>query len=361
MLRSAQILSALAPMHVHMGMHGARAHTYEGCYVLPAKGDGACCFTSLRLSVEVEEAMRSALRILDGEDAAVVAVGPTVKPLLHGLDPVIVAEGAYVRKCVVEWYHGNTHLEVPEMGAFTHGGRMWTRGDILDTEMIRKGKDLPSDEGRKAAMRLAYLNEMLQHSTWASVPEWMAFAMIRRRTTITYQWDAATMRLRQVDSAGDPLVHDLAVRDAPWPPAAAVRIASPKFNSPGFEDDLGLYDPFSEANGSDADAEADNVDADAAADAGDDVDEDTEEAAILKAESEGEMQSPAGAAGPASPVAPVAPLAAENDWMPAARLLFTGSHYDCILTAQEYFSIRAAFGPDAVAAAIPLPEYVGRR
>ncbi len=332
-----------------MGMHGARAHTYEGCYVLPAKGDGACCFTSLRLSVEVEEAMRSALRILDGEDGAAAAgSGTTAKPLLQGADPVIVAEGAYVRKCVVEWYHGNTHLEVPEMGAFTHGGRMWTRGDILDTEMIRKGKDLPSDEGSKAAMRLAYLNVMLQHSTWASVPEWMAFAMIRRRTTITYQWDAATLRLRQVDIAGDPLVHDLAVRDAPWPPAASARIAAPKFNTVGSEDDdLGPYDPSQDVLQieSEVDAETANAPADAAADA------DTED-------SEGEMESPAVAA---SPVAPLAPMAAENEWMPAARLLFSGSHYDCILTAQEYFSIRAAFGPDAVAAAIPLPEYVGRR
>lgn len=360
MLRSAQILSALAPMHVHMGMHGARAHTYEGCYVLPAKGDGACCFTSLRLSVEVEEAMRSALRILDGEDdAAAAGMGTTAKPLLQGLDPVIVAEGAYVRKCVVEWYHGNTHLEVPEMGAFTHGGRMWTRGDILDTEMIRKGKDLPSDEGRKAAMRLAYLNEMLQHSTWASVPEWMAFAMIRRRTTITYQWDAATLRLRQVDGAGKPLARDLALLEAQWPPAAAVRIASPKFHSPGSEDDLGLYDPLSEAvaAGTDADAEAAEADeADADADAGADAD------AEACAE---EMDGPTGAADDASPAAPLAQLAseldAENDWTPAARLLFSGSHYDCILTAQEYFSIRAAFGPEAVAAAIPLPEYVGRR
>lgn len=333
MIRAAEVLGALAPLHARAGRHGMQVPTYTGCFVVPASGNGGCLFTSLRLAVEIETAMAYANAVLDGGAPA----GPLPELLLDGFHKSIVAEANYVRKCIVQWYVGeNQHKEVPSMGAFEHGGRAWTRSDILHMELVRRGAaGLPEDEGARLALRTAYLNDMLTHSTWGSVPEWTAFALIRKTPTVAYEWDGTG--LRRVDVAFGPLEQDEALVAAPWPPPQPPRFGSPAFAPPGSMplDDLEAY-----ASEPEPEPEAESEAADASS----------------MSSEEGDEGSDAGE----EPVAePAAEPAAE--WRRVTRLLFSGKHYDCLMTAREYYTLRAVFGPEAMKCAVPLPQYAAGR
>lgn len=329
MLRAPEILAALSPLHVQAGLQSARCATYEGCFVLPARGNGGCLFTSLRLAVEVETAMTMAVQILDGT----ASPQPLPDVLLDGFNSAIVAEANYVRQSVVEWYADHkSHREVPHMGAFEQGGRMWTRADILNMELIKRGAaGLPEDEGARQALRGAYLNHMLSHTTWGSVPEWTAYAMLRKTPTVAYEWDVDTKRLRTVDVAYGPLEQDPAMAPAAWPAPERARLPAPAFHPAGSvpADDLVEYTEAMDAEppaAMDECADAEGAESVAESVAGSDAEEENEDDEV-----------------PA--------------WRPATRLLFSGQHYDCLMTAQEYYTIRAVFGADAVRCAIPLPQY----
>jgi hypothetical protein len=54
-------------------------------------------------------------------------------------------------------------------------------------------------------------------------------------------------------------------------------------------------------------------------------------------------------------------VAAPAPWRRVTRLLFSGKHYDCLLTAREYYTLRAVFGPEAMKCAVPLPQYAAGR
>lgn len=340
-LRAAEILAALSPLHARTGLHASGCATYEGCFVLPARGNGGCLFTSLRLAVEVESAMQMALRILDGE----APPQPLPEVMLDGFHAAVVAEANYVRQSVVEWYADHkSHREVPQMGAFEQGGRAWTRADILNMELIKRGAaGLPDDETQRKALRHAYLNHMLAHTTWGSVPEWTAYAMLRKTPTVAYEWDGDTQRLRTVDVAYGPLVHDPAMEPAAWPAPERARLPAPAFHPAGSvpADDLVVYDEAPEAAA-----------------------QSSEQAESMEAESEAAGAASEAASDAESMESPPAEMdecasdESEPAWRPVTRLLFSGQHYDCILTAQEYYSIRAVFGADAVRCAIPLPQYV---
>jgi hypothetical protein len=378
-VRSGEILSAIAPLHVRSGLRTLHEHSYQGCYVLPAKGNGACCFISLRLTVEVEEAMRCAHRLLDDVEGIEESLSIDL-PQLSGHNDTIVAEGAYVRKCIVEWYLAKTHLEVPEMGLFTEGGKTWTRGDILDMEMIRMGKDLPQRAEDRFDLRQAYLNNMLRENVWGSVPEWVAFSMIRKRTVITYQWDSSTTRLREVDRGGKcflrPPLFDPACVEAQWPPAPIEKLPTPMFSSSklcdandddltAFTDDDAMFEDFEIDIALESD---DALDLDLEAEAGADTSAAVDVKTSALSFSEDIVEANAGADAETSaeinefnPKNGSPTTKSEPTWQPVARLLFSGSHYDCLITAEEYFCLRAAFGPSAVASAVPLPQYIGSR
>lgn len=339
MLRAPEILAALSPMHVRAGLQASRTPSYEGCFVFQASGNGGCLFTSLRLCVEAETATELALRILSGEPPP----QPMPIVLLDGFSPSIVAEGNYVRKKVVEWYVGAKQARVvPSMGAFEHGGRPWTRGDILNMELVKRGAaGMPDAEEARAALRDAYLCEMLTHTTWGSVPEWTAYAMLRKTTTVAYEWDAAKQGLRAVDTAYGQVEDDPALDLAPWPPTERPRVPSPSFGAANSSDDLALFEDAASECSSDSASECTSASEDSA----------SEDA------SEGVADNIASAATSVSPSTHL-----ERAWRPVSRLLFSGKHYDCLITAHEYYSIRAVFGPDAVRCAVPLAQYkMGRR
>lgn len=353
-LRAAEILAALSPLHARTGLHASGCATYEGCFVLPARGNGGCLFTSLRLAVEVESAMQMALRILDGE----APPQPLPEVMLDGFHAAVVAEANYVRQSVVEWYADHkSHREVPHMGAFEQGGRAWTRADILNMELIKRGAaGLPDDEAQRKALRHAYLNHMLAHTTWGSVPEWTAYAMLRKTPTVAYEWDGDTQRLRTVDVAYGPLEHDPAMEPAAWPAPERARLPAPAYNPAGSvpADDLVVYAEAPEAAQESSElAESMEAESEAASEA---------ESEAAGAASEGASEAASEAESMESPPAEMDECASDDEsapaWRPVTRLLFSGQHYDCILTAQEYYSIRAVFGADAVRCAVPLPQYV---
>jgi hypothetical protein len=341
-IQSAEILAALVPFH--SATASVRKETaYEGSYVLSAKGDGGCLFTSLRLTVEIEAAMKLALRILDGDDTPKTLL-PSI--LLNGSDQTILAEGAYIRKVIVEWFNEkNLQKEVAPMGEFEQGGRAWTRADILNTELVKRTSTVNIDMKN---VRTRYLNEMLLPTTWGSVPEWVAFSMLRRIPVVAYAWDAALSKLRTIDSAHGPVQNDDALKDAMWPPLPHSRtIQAPTYNQSDY-DDLSVYSDKCNKDDDMSIISINSLSDDSENDLTDDDDIQIVDQTINNAD-----DKPLSAC-----VSNDVTSSGSCSWTSIARILFSGgNHYDCILTSYEYFTLRAVFGNDALKHAIPVSQY----
>jgi hypothetical protein len=145
-------------------------------YRVPNSGAGACGFISLRLGLELHY-------VLDKLDAG-------EKPetfVLNGTDPEMEAAALKLRSTIVGFYFNNLLADIPELGEYTVGGRLWKRIDLLALEMVKKGKDVPEDGPARERLALEYLREMMSPSAWMSTPEYTATALMAKKKVVVYQ------------------------------------------------------------------------------------------------------------------------------------------------------------------------------
>jgi len=181
-------------------------------YRVPVRGDGNCLFTALRLLLEVQHVV-----------ASVDAGAPPGACVVDGDCSVMVTAAFKLRGAVIEWFRRRLHSEVPELGEYTQGGRLWRRGDLLALEMVRKSIAVPESDGpaREAAM-LKYLLDMSRPAVWGSTPEYTAVALMSGKCVRVHTHDACGV-LRIFNAVNEPAVVEPASPPAQLP---VVQLAS---------------------------------------------------------------------------------------------------------------------------------------
>ena len=171
---------------------GVRKERRVVWYRLPVRGDGACLFTSLRLSLEL-------LFVVSRIDAG---AAPSAY-VLDGKSDAMCGAALSLRGSIIEWYRSYLRREVPQLGEYVAGGRSWQRGDLLALEMVRKGIQVPEEGGSREAEMLKYLLNMSRPTAWGSTPEYTALAFLTGKTVRVYQRAAATPLLQLINSVNE--------------------------------------------------------------------------------------------------------------------------------------------------------------
>ena len=147
-------------------------------FVIPTAPDGACLFSSIRIAMEINYAVKK-IKLND----------PPKSLIIDGYNHKMLEAGQRARFKIVEWFRKHLDKPIPQLGNFVEGkyARPWTRGDLLATEMVCKGRDIEeSGPERKKAMA-EYLLEMSNKRTWGSTPEYTAAACMTGKTFRIWQ------------------------------------------------------------------------------------------------------------------------------------------------------------------------------
>lgn len=155
---------------------------------VPNIGAGACGFISLRTGLEIHH-------VLDKLEA-----GEKVDEfLIDGHDEDMLAAALKMRTTVLGFYYKKLHAEIPELGEYTVGGRIWRRIDLLALEMVKKGIDVPEDGAAREKEALRYLKAMSAPCAWMSTPEYTAVALMAGKKVVVYQ---GTREINSVNEVG---------------------------------------------------------------------------------------------------------------------------------------------------------------
>jgi hypothetical protein len=161
-------------------------------YKIPNRGQGACGFISLRTALELH-------RVLDN-----IERGQKTPFVMNGYDADMMLEAFKLRTSVVGFYLSDLQAEVPQLGDYTFGGRMWRRIDLLALEMVKSGKDVPEEGPEREKLALQYLKAMSMPGAWMSTPEYTATALMAKKKVVVYQ-NGAEINSVNEECGGRPL------------------------------------------------------------------------------------------------------------------------------------------------------------